>query len=274
MSLASEQTEHTYTLRVLLTYVDESFTARWYWIGALIVPEREAIPLSDSLDEVMTKASHVHGVDQNDELHGYDLFHARRQWRGVPPRARINVYASALKSIGRHDVKIIVRGVDRDGLRARYGDQKSAHEVVLSHLLERVDGFSTMCDEFALVIADEIDNQAGHRSDLRRYRVNGTGGYRSRRLTRIVDTLHFAPSHASRLVQAADLVTFLFHRMTSGIDTNPQAKAANEVLWKSVEPRVHHAWCWSPTVRQMHEGPACAGPKAGAGTPERASCRP
>jgi len=48
--------------------------------------------------------------------------------------------------------------------------------------------------EYALVIADEVDGQAKHRADLSSYREVCTTGYRHRKLTRIVDTLHFAPS--------------------------------------------------------------------------------
>lgn len=248
--------EGAYARRVLLTYVDESYTDRWYWIGALLVPEAVAIPLSTALDEVMTDAAKAYGIDRAAELHGYDLFQGRMSWAGVPPRARIAVYNAALKAIGTYDVTVILRGVDRHGLARRYGLTRPAHEVVLSHLLERVDGYAAMRDELALVIADEVDNPAIHRSDLTRYRVDGTGGYRSRRLSRIVDTLHFAPSHASRLVQAVDLVTFLFRRMASGAGADPREATTNTRLWSWVEPRRYHSWCWHPTGRPTHEGPA------------------
>ncbi|MDG4807492.1 DUF3800 domain-containing protein [Micromonospora sp. WMMD1120] len=215
-----------------------------------------AIPLSTAIDEVVRNAAKTYRVSEEAELHGYDLFQGRSHWRELPPRARIAVYNAAMKTIGAHDVKLILRGVDRHGLVRRYASSKPAHEVVLSHLLERVDGYAAQCEEFALVIADEVDNPATHRSDLRRYRVAGTGGYRSRRLTRIVDTLHFAPSHASRLVQAVDLVTFLYRRMANGGSLDPREVAANERLWSWVEGRRYHSWCWSPASRRMHEGPA------------------
>jgi hypothetical protein len=35
---------------VLTTYVDESFTDSSYWLGALLVPDRAAIPLTTALD--------------------------------------------------------------------------------------------------------------------------------------------------------------------------------------------------------------------------------
>ena len=72
-----------------------------------------------------------------------------------------------------------------------------------------MDECATSLGDYVLVIADEVDGQARHHADLSSYREVGTTGYRHRKLTRIVDTLHFAPSHASRLVQAADVITFL-----------------------------------------------------------------
>ncbi|MEV4212535.1 DUF3800 domain-containing protein [Micromonospora sp. NPDC049662] len=244
-----------YARLVLLAYVDESFTDSWYWIGALVVPERVAIPLTTALDSVMADAAKVHGVPVDAELHGYDMFHGRRAWQAVPPRVRIAIYNAALKAIGAHDVTIILRGVDRHGLRQRYPHPKAPHEVVLSHLLERVDAYAAKEEQLALVIADEVDNPARHRADLTRYRVDGTGGYRSRQINRIVDTLHFAASHSSRLVQAVDLITFLHRRMATVAEADQRATAASARMWSWVEPLVYHARCWYP-VPGMHEGPA------------------
>lgn len=236
---------------MLLTYVDESFTDRFYWVGALLVSDRAALPLSEALDQVMDHATKTYGMPPGTELHGYDIFHAKSAWKGVPPRVRIAVYRAVMEAIGTHDVTIIIRGVKRVALAKRYGEYaRPAHEVVLSHLLERVDGYAASRDEYALVIADEVQEQAAHRADLTRYRVSGTGGYRSRKLTRIVDTLHFAPSHASRLVQAVDLVTFLFQRLDRpGADL--REAAANEGLWSLVASRCYHSWCWDPLAKAL-----------------------
>ncbi|MCX4387102.1 hypothetical protein OG777_09185 [Micromonospora peucetia] len=70
---------------MLLTYVDESFTDCLYWIGALLVPDRVAMPLSEALDQMMDHATKTYGVPPETELHGYDIFHARSVWKGVPP---------------------------------------------------------------------------------------------------------------------------------------------------------------------------------------------
>jgi hypothetical protein len=128
------------------------------------------------------------------------------------PRARVGVFDDVVEAVAAQDVRVIARAMDVVGQRARYRASEPPHSVVLQHLLERVDECATRLGDYALVIADEVDGQAEHRAELSSYREVGTTGYRHRRLTRIVDTLHFAPSHASRPVQAADVIAFLYRR--------------------------------------------------------------
>ena len=63
---------------------------------------------------------------------------------------------------------------------------------------------------------------------------------------RVIDTLHFAPSHSSRLVQAADLVAFLARRIATHTETDPRAEQEYATMWKRIEPKVWHQHCWVP----------------------------
>lgn len=101
-------------------------------------------------------------------------------------------------------------------------------------------------NELVLVIADEVDQADEHRKSLWWFQRASTPGYRSRQLTRIVDTMHFAPSGASRLVQGADLIAFLHRRLMSTVERDPRAKRANEALWAKIEPKIQHSYCWVP----------------------------
>lgn len=194
---------------MLLTYVDESYTDDWFAMAALLVDGPEAVTLTAELDRVATAAVKAYGLDVGVELHGHEIFHAGGAWKGVPPRARIGVFDDVIEAVAARDVRVIARAMDVVGQRARYRVPDPAHTVVLQHLLERVDECATSLGDYVLVIADEVDGQAKHRADLSSYREVGTTGYRHRKLTRIVDTLHFAPSHASRLVQAADVMVIV-----------------------------------------------------------------
>ena len=238
---------------MLLTYVDESYCADCYYIAALICQERQALPLSAALDRVVGNASAVYGIPPNTELHGYEIFQGRAGWTAMNTltRARIDVYGQVFDEIAAHGARIIIRGVRCPALVARYGENvRHPHSVVLTHLLERVDEHVEKAGELTLVVADEpgrSDLQPQYRRDLARFRRSGTRGYRSRKLTRIVDTLHFTPSYASRLLQAIDLVAFLYHRIeTTKPSADRRAVRANEALWGRIEPCVVHNHCWRP----------------------------
>lgn len=235
---------------MLLTYVDESHSAGVYYLGALLCPEAEAIPLAAALDAVVEQAMWDHGhITANAELHGYDILQGKGDWADLKPkvRARIGVYAAALQAIADRDVTIVLRGVDLKRLKARYGENHDhPHSIVLTHLIEKIDIVSKNADELALIIADECEGQDQYRRELDIYRTAGTWGYRARKITRVVDTMHFASSTASRLLQAVDLVAFMYHRVQSGADTDPRAKKATEELWARVAPKVVHEWTWVP----------------------------
>ena len=164
----------------------------------------------------------------------------------MPVRARIGVFDDVVEAVAGQDVRVILRAMDVVGQRARYHRPDPPHTVVLQHLLERIDECVTGLGEYALVIADEVDAQARHRADLSSYREAGTAGYRSRKLTRIVDTLHFAPSSASRLVQAADVIAFLYRRVFTVQETDERSRKAKIAMWSRLVPRIHHELCWFP----------------------------
>jgi hypothetical protein len=231
---------------VLLTYVDESYTDNWFAMAALLVDGPAAVALTAELDRVASAAASAYGIDAAVELHGHEIFHATGMWKGVPPRARVGVFDDVIEAVAAQDVQVIARAMDLVGQRKRYTTPDPAHSVVLQHLLERIDEYVTSVGEYALVIADEVDGQAQHRTDLSSYREVGTSGYRQRKLTRIVDTLHFAPSHASRLVQAVDVIAFLYRRVFTHHDIDERSRKAKLAMWARLEPKVKHQLCWFP----------------------------
>lgn len=225
---------------------------------ALVVAEAHLRPLHRALDSVVQKAADSFPVDPHAELHGHALVQARDDWEHMGNkganmiRARIAVYADALKAVGAHDVRIIVRGLDLTARRAAHEPYVPPHQVVLRHLLEQICDHVESRDQLGLVIADEVDGADDHRRHFRDYQAAGTGGTISSRLPCLVDTIHFAPSQASRLLQAADLVAYLHRRLASGQDRDSRARRTNEKLWSYVSPQVVHRECVGgrPAIRR------------------------
>ena len=234
---------------MLLTYLDESYTTERYLIAALMVPDAQARSLTAALDKVVEDAAWDYPVSTEAELHAHDIFAGKGDWQRMAKmiRARIGVYDKAFQAIADHDVTVIIRSVNIPGLDRRYpSGHDHPHSVVLTHLIERVDEYAAYVGERALVIADEVSGQDDYRRDLWRYQRSRTWGYRAHQINNVVDTIHFAPSSSSRLVQAADLVAFLARRIEAHVETDQRAKRANDALWARIEPRIHHQWCWWP----------------------------
>lgn len=227
-----------------LAYIDESYTRDFYFIAAVVVDDASAQGLHKALSDVAEKArlAYLPTLPAPLELHGYPLFHGGGDWAPIKhqTRALVSVYEQAMQAIGSQDVQIILRGLDVKRLKARYTSPWPAHEVVLQHTLERLNELGGRVGEQVLVIADEIDDPNRHRAQLHAYRQAGTPGYRSSTLDHILDTIHFVPSHHSRLVQAADLVAFLHHRRRTAQEANPKEVVAIERIWGHVAARVDH----------------------------------
>ncbi len=234
---------------MLLAYMDESYDKKKYWIAAIVCPDAEVRPLTVALDDVVRDSARAFpGISAVGELHDQAIFHGKDDWSLLAdkPRARIGVYRKALTDIADHDVRIVVRGVDCLGLTERYSAPDSPHAVVLMHLLERIDEHATNPENNVIVIADEVPEANAYRRNLWDFQRNTTSGYRGHQLTRIIDTIHFAPSTSSRLLQAADLVAFLHFRINTGADRDPRAIKANRDLWNLVTHKVVHSRMWSP----------------------------
>ncbi|WPF82139.1 DUF3800 domain-containing protein [Sanguibacter sp. 4.1] len=234
---------------MLLGYVDESYTSSYFYLGALVISSgAQAKAIEDGLNRLVEefRRSGAAPVAPDVELHGKEIFHGQDGWDGVPVRARIAIFRRAMKVVRESGARYVVRGMDSERHRARYATPFPPHEVVPAHLLESLDALAQDEDEHILVVADEIHSQDRHRSNFRDYRSWGTPGYKSRRLDRVRDTIHFAPSHYSCLLQAADLVTYLYRRRRTHSEPDARAQAATDTVWAEIQPAVAVASTWVP----------------------------
>lgn len=184
-------------------------------------------------------------MPSNAELHGYVLVAGREAWAKLRPNlaARIDIYQKTIEAIARFDVRIYIRGADLATHRIRYGADVNPHRTVLPWVLERVQQDAVRTKDVALVIADEVALPDRYRQDVLGYQQSGTWGWKPETLDRIADTIHFAPSKSSRLLQAADMVSYA-HLQSVKRHPNALAQAANERIWSQLTGKVREASCW------------------------------
>lgn len=232
----------------LLAYVDESERKPYFFLGSVVADGNTVNKLEAGLSEILEELYESGVLTQSNtrELHGHDLFQGKGDWSNLAPRQRIGVYSRALGLISESGAKVVVRGLDCERQKAKYSIVEPPHEVVMGHLLERVNDYAKRVDDKALIVADEVHAVERHRTNFRDYKQNGTPGYRSSKLPYLIDTLHFAPSHHSSMLQAADLVTFVYGRRHVEIRQNDPSALATRRLWHLLDGAVLHHGVWYP----------------------------
>lgn len=224
---------------MLLAYVDESFSSDLYYLGAMVLAPETAHSITHDLEHLAARIRTRYGFLDRPEFHGYEMFHGESGWKHMKKmvRARVGIYNDVVDIVARPGVTFIVRCISKRGLDQRYSTPYPREQVAWQFLLQDVNGHcESRFRDLALVIADQVSEDEARRRDLARMRVHGTfGDYRKSTLPAIIDTIHFAPSHHSRLIQAIDCALFIIQRKRAGIESDPRAIAQLERIYGKLD---------------------------------------
>ena len=201
-----------------LFYVDESKDGRHHFHAGILVVGPEVPIIETALDDLVNEAGWTGLIkDCGAELHGADFFQRQGQgpWGAASAVQRGGILEAALRLIPDHGVEVIAKGANLAQFNAKYPGT-SPYRWEFSNLLERLNERLIRLDDYGLVIADEQHQYRKLlRYDVAQGKRFGTGGYRSQKLRRVVDTVHFVDSKLSRMVQLADLAAFVIRRRAS-----------------------------------------------------------
>lgn len=237
---------------VLLCFVDESFKGDFYGFAGVLADEHATKDLTGRLNRIVAQAAVDFGIDRRTELHGYPMFHGREQWRTLGARARVSVLEKSIDAIVDSNVTILLRRVHARRLQERqarehYPVNFPPEQVAFQHILQRAQRVAERDGTHVLMIADERGDRDRHRERFAMYQTMGTPGvYMHTTLSRLLDTVHFAPSHHSRMLQAADLLAFLYRRASTVQETDPRAEEAMDRLWGKVTScgKIYDSGAW------------------------------
>lgn len=143
--------------------------------------------------------------------------------------AAFQVYQLALQTIYNSGARIYVQGVDVTRLHARYKYPDAPHEIVLRHLLERVNESCNGTNESCHVDADMVPQQEDFNEAIQGHTRVATPGYRGQILTCIDGDITFVDSRQSRGVQAANLVVYLMRRFIEQQSASSTSKHATRL---------------------------------------------
>lgn len=220
---------------MIIAYVDESFSRSFFCFAAVLADEHAIRGPTFALDALIESASADYGFGPGAEIHGYPMFHGRADWASVGARARVWIFERVIDAILESDVTVLLRGTHTQRLdemqqRRRYPVKYTREQECFKHILQRINQVASSQDTHALVIADDRDDRDSHRAHFAAYKNFGTpGAYMATNLDRILDTVYFAPSQPSRLLQAADILAFTYHRWTTRVEHDSRSR---EVMFR------------------------------------------
>jgi hypothetical protein len=187
------------------------------------------------------------------EFHGQDLYAGRGPFEGCSPAERIEIFEEVLRGISLAEGTVIIRGVEKPGLARSYARPYHPHDIALMYTIESIERMARECDCRILLVADEAKEvEDAAIRDLANYQEVGTSwGWRTERIDRIVDTIHFVPSHSNCGIQLTDCATFIAARVRKihdGIVADDRSAKAVKGLWERlIEPHVRTDEIWYPT---------------------------
>lgn len=228
--------------RMLAAFVDESErNENFYFLGALVCTPQQEEDIESALNAVIAKHSVTHSsIKPDTEFHAYELMKGSGSWKRIPLRLRFGIYHEALRAIDASGACMHLEGIDIAAQAARgYPTLTPARELAFSHLFERVNECAVKKQKQVRVIADDHHTKAISRSNFTRYQAWGTYGYKSSRLANIEAEVAFIDSKSSRVLQAADLVTYLYNRRKTVVESDPRAHDEKTLLWSDIRRTVN-----------------------------------
>lgn len=86
---------------------------------------------------------------------GQQLFAGSGPFAGMSPSARIDLYGELLSCIGMAEARVVIRGVHKPRLAARYPKPFHPHDIALMFTIESIERIARERDCRVLLVADE-----------------------------------------------------------------------------------------------------------------------
>ncbi|RXG85063.1 DUF3800 domain-containing protein [Bradyrhizobium zhanjiangense] len=221
-----------------VTYFDEVKAIpengqKTYLVGGIVVPISDIQRIEADVSALAKEIFDSVALTPKTEFHASYIYFGKGPFKGMEPAKRINIL-SKLAAMIEHGtpVKRVYAAIDTEKLKA----QHKAAEFAFAHFCERAQ-MAIGNKSKSLLIGDLDDQEAKNMiSSFSEYRQSGTPWDYGIEMKGFVDTVHFARSHHSRMIQLADVYLFV----VAGLYSQRRGFMADE-LKKALKDKDLHA---------------------------------
>jgi len=184
-----------------------------YWVGGICLPMSAITSVELRVNDLARKWFKSEEMTKVTEFHGRCIYFGKFPCRDWKPDRRLELLTALVEILAEtDDIRRVYARVDTTKLKAK---QKAA-EIAFAMFCERVQ-LLVGRKEQTLLIGD-LDTGRSNTTieEFSKYRVDGTPWQHGIDISSIVDSVHFANSHHSRMLQLADIYLFAATHRTSG----------------------------------------------------------
>lgn len=177
-------------------------------IGCLIIEDAAVRPLEDALSAIAAAYFPDKAKEQAFEFHGAEMFQGSGIFKRTEPANRIKAVHAIVDAVHEHVAAFGYAGVNK--IKSYANDHP--HRIAFTLLVERLQVWLKQRDALGLIVADE-NKEVSQKliDDFALFKEFATNwGYRNIPVTNIIDSVHFVQSHNNRIMQACDVVTYMF----------------------------------------------------------------
>ena len=201
-----------------LVYIDESEQAgKLYLFGGLVVDEEQCRSISDRMNGLASRVLKDYpdlcskvGSAYDLEFHAANLAQGKSYWHSVDRSYRIEaIYLELIKILRDEKVEYYLNGINIPFLERLYQNPYPPRDLALAHLLGTVQ---KEVEGNLIALADDHYTKKNSRLQIESLRHYSSKAYCRDPLDHYLDTVFFGDSMSSRLIQASDMVTYLYSR--------------------------------------------------------------
>lgn len=177
-----------------------------FWLGGIGVPSEIISEIEQQVNEVSQDAFGSSLLRKNTEFHGKEICRGNGMFKGVPEDVRLAFLERLLAIVGRNDIFRIHVEIKPGNISHSL---KPHEEIAFMYLTEQFNSLLQEQESIGMMFGDYDEPAIGTSvASLSRFRKGGTEWGRAKEIDRIVDTVHFAKSHHSRMIQLADIFLY------------------------------------------------------------------
>ena len=198
-----------------------------FWLGGICIHHADVAAVESEINKVSEAAFGSPLLSKETEFHGIEICRGNGLFRGKKIEERTGVLKSLLDIAGSEKIIRVKIKINPDNIKY---SSKSPEEIGFMYLIEQAEKLFREHESIGMLFGDYDEPAIGKSvASLSQFRKGGTNWARGQDIENIIDTVHFAKSHHSRLIQLADVFLYCL-QFNEQENTAPWRAAFQEVI--------------------------------------------